>query len=84
VHAAKFKMLFKLLLLYADLIKYFAFFILSRIEVDDQISKPLNLANSAVLRAVEEEEQQAKSGKILLYVRLFLVFVPIICCQKKT
>ncbi|XP_017133741.1 chromatin modification-related protein eaf-1 isoform X2 [Drosophila elegans] len=32
------------------------------IEVDDQISKPLNLANSAVLRAVEEEEQQAKSG----------------------
>ncbi|KAH8361548.1 hypothetical protein KR084_007629 [Drosophila pseudotakahashii] len=31
------------------------------IEVDDQISKPLNLANSAVLRAVEEEEQQAKS-----------------------
>ncbi|XP_070851938.1 ataxin-2 homolog isoform X20 [Drosophila suzukii] len=32
------------------------------IEVDDQITKPLNLANSAVLRAVEEEEQQAKSG----------------------
>ncbi|XP_017080573.1 titin isoform X7 [Drosophila eugracilis] len=31
------------------------------IEVDDQITKPLNLANSAVLRAVEEEEQQAKS-----------------------
>ncbi|XP_037723046.1 serine/arginine repetitive matrix protein 1 isoform X8 [Drosophila subpulchrella] len=31
------------------------------IEVDDQVSKPLNLANSAVLRAVEEEEQQAKS-----------------------
>ncbi|XP_033241273.1 bromodomain-containing protein 4 isoform X8 [Drosophila pseudoobscura] len=30
------------------------------IEVDDQIAKPLNLANSAVLRAVEEEEQQAK------------------------
>ncbi|BFF98823.1 mediator of RNA polymerase II transcription subunit 12 [Drosophila madeirensis] len=30
------------------------------IEIDDQISKPLNLANSAVLRAVEEEEQQAK------------------------
>ncbi|XP_023033088.1 uncharacterized protein LOC6645216 isoform X3 [Drosophila willistoni] len=30
------------------------------IEVDDQISKPLNLANSAVLRAVEEEEQQVK------------------------
>nr|XP_039149031.1 titin isoform X8 [Drosophila simulans] len=30
------------------------------IEVDDQITKPLNLANSAVLRAVEEEEQQAK------------------------
>nr|NP_001261658.1 uncharacterized protein Dmel_CG43897, isoform L [Drosophila melanogaster]AGB94353.1 uncharacterized protein Dmel_CG43897, isoform L [Drosophila melanogaster] len=32
------------------------------IEVDDQITKPLNLANSAVLRAVEEEEQQAKCG----------------------
>ncbi|SPP87451.1 Hypothetical predicted protein [Drosophila guanche] len=32
------------------------------IEIDDQISKPLNLANSAVLRAVEEEEQQAKCG----------------------
>ncbi|XP_068149668.1 bromodomain-containing protein DDB_G0280777 isoform X1 [Drosophila tropicalis] len=32
------------------------------IEVDDQISKPLNLANSAVLRAVEEEEQQVKCG----------------------
>ncbi|KAH8242427.1 hypothetical protein KR032_006425 [Drosophila birchii] len=30
------------------------------IEVDEQITKPLNLANSAVLRAVEEEEQQAK------------------------
>ncbi|XP_043064891.1 uncharacterized protein LOC108087473 [Drosophila ficusphila] len=30
------------------------------IEIDDQITKPLNLANSAVLRAVEEEEQQAK------------------------
>ncbi|XP_037948141.1 uncharacterized protein LOC119679715 [Teleopsis dalmanni] len=27
------------------------------IEVDDQITKPLNLANSAVLRAVEEEEE---------------------------
>ncbi|XP_020816792.1 mediator of RNA polymerase II transcription subunit 15 isoform X5 [Drosophila serrata] len=32
------------------------------IEVDEQITKPLNLANSAVLRAVEEEEQQAKCG----------------------
>ncbi|KAH8342913.1 hypothetical protein KR059_001687 [Drosophila kikkawai] len=30
------------------------------IEVDENITKPLNLANSAVLRAVEEEEQQAK------------------------
>ncbi|XP_037811762.1 uncharacterized protein LOC119603705 [Lucilia sericata] len=27
------------------------------IEIDDQIARPLNLANSAVLRAVEEEEQ---------------------------
>ncbi|XP_043071319.1 putative cyclin-dependent serine/threonine-protein kinase DDB_G0272797/DDB_G0274007 isoform X10 [Drosophila grimshawi] len=32
------------------------------IEIDDQITKPLNLANSAVLRAVEEEEQQVKCG----------------------
>ncbi|KAH8415490.1 hypothetical protein KR222_000968 [Zaprionus bogoriensis] len=32
------------------------------IEIDEQISKPLNLANSAVLRAVEEEEQQIKCG----------------------
>ncbi|XP_064540064.1 uncharacterized protein LOC135429632 isoform X7 [Drosophila montana] len=32
------------------------------IEIDDQITKPLNLANSAVLRAVEEEEQQIKCG----------------------
>ncbi|XP_058987769.1 uncharacterized protein LOC101889956 isoform X4 [Musca domestica] len=30
------------------------------IEIDDQIAKPLNLANSAVLRAVEEEEQEMK------------------------
>ncbi|KAH8303000.1 hypothetical protein KR044_013010 [Drosophila immigrans] len=30
------------------------------IEIDEQITKPLNLANSAVLRAVEEEEQQVK------------------------
>ncbi|KRF84354.1 uncharacterized protein Dvir_GJ12133, isoform C [Drosophila virilis] len=34
------------------------------IEIDDQITKPLNLANSAVLRAVEEEEQQIKCGDI--------------------
>ncbi|KAH8371216.1 hypothetical protein KR093_006643 [Drosophila rubida] len=33
------------------------------IEVDEQITKPLNLANSAVLRAVEEEEQQVKCGR---------------------
>ncbi|XP_023169926.2 mediator of RNA polymerase II transcription subunit 15 isoform X3 [Drosophila hydei] len=32
------------------------------IEIDEQITKPLNLANSAVLRAVEEEEQQIKCG----------------------
>ncbi|XP_060660594.1 plectin isoform X6 [Drosophila nasuta] len=32
------------------------------IEIDEQITKPLNLANSAVLRAVEEEEQQVKCG----------------------
>lgn len=42
------------------------FYVIFRIEVDDQITKPLNLANSAVLRAVEEEEQQAKCGKIYL------------------
>ncbi|XP_070141544.1 uncharacterized protein [Drosophila kikkawai] len=34
--------------------------VLLGIEVDENITKPLNLANSAVLRAVEEEEQQAK------------------------
>ncbi|XP_043865938.1 protein split ends isoform X6 [Drosophila mojavensis] len=32
------------------------------IEIDEQITKPLNLANSAVLRAVEEEDQQIKCG----------------------
>lgn len=45
---------------------YCIFTLFFRIEVDDQITKPLNLANSAVLRAVEEEEQQAKCGKIYL------------------
>ncbi|XP_034481107.1 uncharacterized protein LOC117786812 isoform X8 [Drosophila innubila] len=32
------------------------------IEVDEQITKPLNLAMSAVLRAVEEEEKQVNCG----------------------
>lgn len=50
-------------ILYLSLSLSLSFFIIFRIEIDEQISKPLNLANSAVLRAVEEEEQQIKCGR---------------------
>ncbi|KNC34361.1 hypothetical protein FF38_05937 [Lucilia cuprina] len=44
------------------------------IEIDEQIARPLNLANSAVLRAVEEEEQmkcerQSRSRQRFYYQR---------------
>ncbi|XP_075164141.1 uncharacterized protein LOC142236755 isoform X2 [Haematobia irritans] len=46
------------------------------IEVDDTITKPLNLANSAVLRAVEEEEQEMKNA--------FEMFTSSLATNKKT